>query len=477
MNKKVVTLVRPSYSSVYGVYGKVPKEREIRPPLSLMYLASSLEKEGHEVIIIDAEPELISINNLFDQIIKTNPNIVGITSTTPEFHIVEKLVKMIKKNYPKITVVVDGAHVSALPKETLEDCPEIDYIVKGEGERAIVRISNEPSQKRIIQEPLLENLDKNPEPARHLVNYEYYNYAMPGRGLIRMDVIESSRGCPFQCTFCFNRARKTRFRTPKLVVDEIERSYNKNAIKLFMFFDDTLTVSKNHIMEICDEIIKRGLNKKIVFYANTRANTTDKEMLMKMKKAGLIEISMGVETGNPEILKAIKKGTTHTQYRRIYRWMYELNLQTRGSFIVGLPYETHKTIRETINFAKSVDLMRVSCNILTPYPGTIVYEQAIRKDGLELVCKDWKEFKRWGNSVIRTKELSKKDLEFYQKRFLTEFYTQPKVLFYHFKQLLKGNLSFFYYRPVIFAMKNRIKEFFFPPSQLKIAKKGAPPFK
>lgn len=225
-----------------------------------------------------------------------------------------------------------------------------------------------------------------------------------------------------------------------------------------MFFDDTFTLKKKHAHDICDEIIKRGLNEKIVFYANTRANTTDYELLKKMKKAGISEISTGVETGNPEILKAIKKGTTHDQYRKVYRWMRELGIQTRASFIVGFPNETHATVRDTINFAKEIDLVRASCNILTPYPGTKIYEQAVQGDGLHLLCNTWKEFKRWGTAVVRTDELTKENLEYYQKRFLTEFYTQPKVLSYHIIQLLTGNFSIYYYRPVIFAIKNRIRD-------------------
>jgi anaerobic magnesium-protoporphyrin IX monomethyl ester cyclase len=458
MSKKRITLVRPAFSNVYGVYGKLPKYHEIRPPLGLLYVASSLEKAGHEVKIIDAEVLLLSPEQLYTEIVKTETDFVGFTSTTPEFHIVASICQKLKASHPDIKIIVGGAHVTALPKETIEENPAINYVVCGEGERAAVKIVEEVPEERIIRDNDIENLDELPEPARHLLNYDYYKYAMPGIGMIKMDVIESSRGCPFLCTFCFNRARKPRYRNPVLVVDEIERSYKKHRIQAMMFFDDTLTVNKKHIMDICDEIIRRGLNKHILFYANTRANTTDKEMLIRMKDAGVAEISMGVESGNPEILEQTKKGTTHEQYKRVYKWMYELNFQTRASFIVGLPYETHQTVRDTISFAKNLDLMRANCNILTPYPGTEIYEQVLEGKGIHLLCKDWKEFKRWGTSVIRTDKLTKEDLEYYQKRFITEFYTQPKVLFYHFKQIFKGNFSYFYYRPLIFAIKRRIKE-------------------
>lgn len=128
--------------------------------------------------------------------------------------------------------------------------------------------------------------------------------------------------------------------------------------------------------------------------------------------------------------------------------------------MIGCPYETHQTVMDSINFAKKLPLYRVGVNILTPYPGTVAYHSAQNGDGIHLVCKDWKDFRRWGMSVIRTDELTKEDLEYYQKKFLREFNTSPKVLFYHFKQFLKSNHSYFYFRPVIYAIKERIKYWF-----------------
>lgn len=460
MAVKKVTLVRPAYSTVYGVYGKLPKNHEIRPPLGLMYIASSLEHAGHEVCIIDAEARMLTPEQLYNEILKTEPDFVGFTSTTPEFHTVISICRMLKKSHQHIITIVGGAHVSALPQETIDENPQIDYVVCGEGEKAAIDIINDLPETKIVKCADIVNLDELPEPARHLLDYNSYQYAMPGKGLIKMDVIESSRGCPFLCSFCFNRARKPRYRQPKLVVDEIEKSIGLYKTKAFMFFDDTLTVRKKHVMNICDEIIHRKLNHNIIYYANTRANTTDEEILIKMKQAGFVELSMGVETGNPKLLKEIQKGTSLDQYISIYKLMYKLGFQTRASFIVGLPFETHETVRDTINFAKSLDLMRVSCNILTPYPGTVVYKQAIEGQGLHLICKDWKEFKRYGTSVIYTNALSKEYIQYYQKRFITEFYSQPKVIFYHIKQIFKGNLSYYYYRPLIFALRRRFLEDF-----------------
>lgn len=457
--KRHITLVRLPYANIYSVYGKLPKNREVRPPLGLMYVAAALEEAGHTVNIIDCELKLYPPEVTLKLILESNPDIVGFTATTPEIHGVESLSKMIKEAREDIKIMVGGSHVSALPRQTLDDCPYLDYIVVGEGELSAVHIANDLPDEPIIRTKNEKTVDSYPLPARHLIEYGEYKYAWPGRGMVKMDVLESIRGCPFMCTFCSVRGVKPRLRDITRVVDEIEHSVNEYGTELFMFFDDTLTVNRFHVFDLCDEIIKRGLNKKCVFYANTRANTTTPEMLDKMIEAGFTEMSMGVETGSAEMMKAIKKGTRIEQYEQVYEWMYERGLQTRASFIVGHAHETHETILESIKFAKKIKLMRCAVNILTPYPDTHSYDQAIAGDGLHLLCNDWREFKRWGTSVIRTDDLTAEDLQWYQRRFLTEFYTQPKVLWYHFKQILGGNFSHYFFRPVFFAIKNRIKDF------------------
>jgi len=457
--KRHITLVRLPYANIYSVYGKLPKNREVRPPLGLLYVAGALEEAGHCVNIIDCETELYSPEYTLQLILDSKPDIVGFTATTPEIHGVESLAKQIKDCDSTIKIMVGGSHVSALPLETLADCPSLDYIVVGEGELSAVHIANDLPTEQIIRTQNQKSVDVFPMPARHLLNYDFYKYAWPGKGMVKMDVLESIRGCPFMCTFCSVRGVKPRLRDIQRVVDEIEHSYKTYGTQLFMFFDDTLTVNRFHVFELCDEIIRRGLNKKVVFYGNTRANTTNAEMLDKMIEAGFTELSMGVETGSAAMMKAIKKGTRIEQYEQVYKLMHERKVQTRASFIVGHAYETHETVLESIQFAKKIDLMRCAVNILTPYPDTHSYDQAVAGDGLHLKCKDWREFKRWGTAVIRTDDLSSEDLQWYQRRFLTEFYTQPKVLWYHFEQLITGNASHYFFRPVFFAIKNRLIDF------------------
>lgn len=457
VKEDTVFLIRPAYSlNIYKVYGSLPRHREIRPPLGLMYIAAYIEENGFKVKILDAEKELLDNKEILKRIQELSPKYVGVTSTTPEFPNVKELFEGIKRLHPEIVTVAGGPHFSAVPESPNGDYNAIDYVVVGEGEKALLKILTGATREKIIEVVSEEPLDNLPLPARHLVNYDHYQFPMPGRGLMKMDTILTARGCPFGCLFCFNKNTRVRYREIKKCVDEIVLSHERYNTKFFMFLDDTLTVSKERIIRLCDEIISRGLHKKVAFYANARADRIDFETLKEMKAAGVAEISMGVESGNQQILNIINKGTKLEQYEQAYSWMRKLGFETRGSFILGHPYEKHRTVRDTINFAKKLRLVRASCCIMTPYPGTEVYKMALRGQGIRLLSSNWGDFTRYGKSVVRTDELTKEDLESYQKLFLMEFYTQPKVIFYHLLQLFKGNFSLYYYRPVIFAIWKKI---------------------
>src|SRR3989338_5689728 len=149
--KRVVILVRLPYQMVYQVYGKLPKNRELRPPLGLLYVAGAWEAAGHTVHIIDAEPEMLSPDEIFCRLMLYKPDVVGVTATTPEIDGAQLLCRMIKAKHKEIVTIVGGSHISALPRETMKDCPEIDYSVVGEGELSAVHVVNNLPEERIIR--------------------------------------------------------------------------------------------------------------------------------------------------------------------------------------------------------------------------------------------------------------------------------------------------------------------------------------
>jgi anaerobic magnesium-protoporphyrin IX monomethyl ester cyclase len=453
--KKKVLLLRPSYSGVYKLFGRVPQLREVRPPLGLLSIAASLRAAGHHVEVVDGEPEQLGPEQLVEQVIYREPDVLGVTSTTPEIHLAQEVLRSAKAVRPGLVTVLGGAHASALPEETLEATPGLDYVVVGEGELAMVDLVDNMPRERILRPDPIKNLDDLPLPARDLVDPGQYRYAAPGEGLVNVDAIETSRGCPFNCSFCFHLpGSPTRFKSPERVMEELEQGQRLLRSEMVVFFDDTFTLDARRVRTMLGKIIDDGLGLK--FHCFTRADTLSADTVGLMARAGFVKATIGVESGLQETLDNLKKGTQLQQYRDAFRWLHEEGVETRGSFIVGSPNETWDTVKASIEFARSLDLFRVGVNIATPYPGTLLYEQARKKDGIELLETDWRLFCRWGSSVVRTPAMEAADIEESQRFFLNEFYSSPKVLRYHLGRLLQGNLSWFYYRPVVWSLLGKL---------------------
>jgi anaerobic magnesium-protoporphyrin IX monomethyl ester cyclase len=469
-----VTLIRPAFSTeIYGTtYATIPKYREVRPPLGLAYLAGSLEKEGHKVSIVDGEPKLLTLEDTVKQVISTNPDFVGITSTTPEFYFASNILKAIKAYDPKIVTMAGGSHVSALPEYTVDRHPEIDYVVVAEGEKGILRVMDVPKERVIRSRGFQDEIDPrtNVRPARHLLNYDNYAYGDPVLGTVRSDAIEGQRSCPFKCHFCFRGVgTKVRERSYVDVVDELEDTYKRHNLNHAIFFDDTFTMRRDRTHNLCEEILKRDI--KMHYYCFTAANTLNHDLLKHMKEAGFTMITLGIESGNAQILKSVGKAAKKEAYVAAYQNMENLGIETRGSVILGHPFENHSTIHDTLNFVtEDLRLQRLGVNVLMPFPGTKTWFQAIEGDGLKFttseiggVDHDWSAYKRWGNCVIETRGLTsgggltREDLIFYHEYILNEFYTHPRVVGHSEEQKLKGNHDEYYHRPITNALKWKAK--------------------
>lgn len=465
-----VLLIRPPYSQVYELFSQTV-EKNVFPPLGLMYVASTLESAGHKVRILDAELE--NVIKIKEQVGSLDPEIVGVGATTPEFGAASYILKQIKTYKPEVTTVIGGIHASVLPDETLRENPHIDFIVRGEGERTMLELAqsleNNSSARKVKgisfrdgnvirhnpRRPVIKNLDELPYPARHLIKQSEYVFPIHGKR-VPVTAMISTRGCPYRCIFCYNSKSRTplRFRQPAKVVDEIEHVVNKYKINTIQFFDDTFTISRSRVIELCNEIIRRRLD--IEYSCLARADTLDEELVKKLKQSGAKKISIGVESGNQEILNIVDKRTTLSICKTAFKLLKRHKITARASFMLGLPYDTKKSIRETIEFAMRLDVDRAFFNICTPYPGSILYGMAVEGKGLRLLSKDWREFRRWGNAVIELDDVSREELIELQKKAMNEFYLRPKILLNHIEQYLRGNRSRFYYRPLMFAIKRSI---------------------
>lgn len=383
------------------------------PLLSLPYLAAYLEENGYKVKILDIAAlgynKKIKINEkvryglteeeIKDYINRVSPDIVGITSPSTvhaqDMHEVAKIVKSVGK---EIKVVVGGAHSSSNPEKVLKD-DNVDIIVKGEGEETLLNIVKtlekgkglddidgiifKKNGKIIINSPrkYIENLDLIPFPARHLLPMDIYfklykeqtNYLMRERATIMI----TSRGCPGDCIYCAVKTvwgRKWRGRTPKNVVDEIEELIKEYNVEEIHFLDDSISVSKTRLMEICDEIIKRKIDIKWTTPNGIAIWLLDKPLLRKMKQAGCYRLTFGLESGNKQTLNFIGKKYNYDYAKEVIKYANKLGFWTIGTFIIGFPYEDSKSINDTIDFAINSYLDFAIFYIANPLPGTKMYE-------------------------------------------------------------------------------------------------------
>ena len=391
----------------------------IKIPLGISYLAAYVESKGYEVKVIDGMSEYKKkrpISNGFYEygmtqkeianiIKKFNPGIVGIhcAYTTHEIDAM-KIAEIVKKCNKNIFVVFGGAHTSANPRSVLSN-GDVDIAVIGEGELTFYEICenffNGKSMKNIIgtaikvkneikinpRRPLIKDLDVLPMPAYHLMPmHKYFEHFHNSHWAMRSpcaDII-TSRGCPMNCVFCSVQTiwgRTWRERSAKNVVDEIEFLVKNYGVKQIRMQDDNISWSKNRLMEICNEIIRRKINIKWNTPNGIAIWTLDEEVLRLMKRSGYYMATFGIESGDKETLKFIGKPINHEFAKNIIKICQKLGIWTYSTFIIGFPYETMKSIRRTADFAKDSGVDFALFYVAQPYAGTRMYE-IYKKEGL-----------------------------------------------------------------------------------------------
>ena len=332
------------------------------PPIGLMYVAAALEKAGFPVQMLDNYLMNKSSSELKEYITKVNPQIVGITCGSATFRRCIETAKSIKEALPNCKVVVGGWHASYMP-ETLLANSEIDYVVMGEGERAIVDLvtaltnGNEPAAatipgvactrqgKNILNQPkFIENPDEIPYPARHLLPLELYDRTIEFLKAKPADVMSISRGCVFNCGFCETRklwGNICRSFSPKRVIGEIQDLQSRYGTKGIYFINDNFTLRKKETLELCSQMVENKLDLEWV--CDTRVDLVNQEMLAAMSKAGCKTIWFGVESGSPRILQRIGRNTTLRQIEDAFRLCRKNDIKVACSFMLGLPDETLQT--------------------------------------------------------------------------------------------------------------------------------------
>jgi len=381
-----------------------PLEESPLPPLSLSYLASVLIQEGIEVKILDFLVTQYHPRKLRRELEEYRPQLVGATCVTLNYPTARRMLKVCKAFDPHIFTVIGGPHVTFALEETLLQSPWIDAIVIGEGERTLVELVRAVEEDKdihqvpgiafadgdmVVKTPSqvrIENLDQLPLPARELLPMARY------RALGTPCTVITSRGCPYRCIFCSGHRMfgpKVRFRSPGLVVDEIEKIQRDFGLAKINIVDDTFTLNHHHARAVCEEMLRRNLKIKWSVFA--RVDKISEDLARLMKRAGCEWILFGVESADEGILKTIRKGITLDEVRRGVKIAAEADINVFNSFIFGLPGESWDTALKSMAFGDELYHKygaKYGFHILSPLPGTELYERA--KDyGIRILSRNW----------------------------------------------------------------------------------------
>lgn len=441
------------------------QNKEYYLPHSVLYLAAALLKNGIEVGILDlnthkpekqSNPIEFCKNIIVNRIESQRPTLIGIGCLfSGQFSSTLAYAKVIKEQFGNIPIVIGGIHPTNFPEEILSNCPDLDYIVCGEGETALVELVDALNQNdltalaqidgfayrdngNVVAHPkthYITNLDELPFPAYELVDLKNYyhdtsKWHNPRNLPINASIpILSSRSCPYRCSFCSMytvMGPKWRGRTPANIVDEIEFLYTRYNHRHFSFMDDNLTLKKSHVLGVCNEIVKRGLNIQFETPNGVATGRLDKEIMDALTEAGLVRVSLAIESGSDYIReKVMHKRLTRNKIEEIVALTKEYpQLYTRAFFLMGMPEDTRETLEETYRMIENINVNKPIVTTVVPFPRTQLFEQCHRDnlfvDNLDLGTL-WKQdlFFYTGNKrfFIKPYGMTLEELSEYRQKF------------------------------------------------------------
>ena len=432
-------------------YGSLAGAGSSLPSLGILFLAAVTRQNGYPTDLVDAAALNLDPDGLLARVTAARPDVLGLSATTFSICHAAAFAARVRDVFPDITVIIGGPHVSATPQETMERFPEFDVAVVGEGEVTIIELLKMMEREapldtvsgivlrcegKIVstgRRLFLDDLDSLPYPAWDLLEGfpERYPPAtfkvkkLPAASLV------TSRGCPNRCIFCDRSVFGSNCHafSASYVVGMIRFLTEQFGVREFSFEDDTFITFKKRLVTICQEITGLGLD--ISWTCLGRVNSIDAETLELMKKAGCWQISFGIESGSQEILTNIHKNVTLEQIERAVSLCRDAGILSKGFFIVGHPGETKQSLKQTLDFALKLPLDDISVTMLTPFPGTEIYERAAEFGEFD---SDWSRMNLL-NTVFIPHGLTREDLEQNQREMLRRFYLRPRIILGYLRRL------------------------------------------
>lgn len=431
----------------------------ISPPLSVGYLAASLKKEGFDNLsFIDGTLHQYAPHHILELIKNDIPDFISIQVYSGSQQWTKDLIELLHENNILSHTIVGGPHISALKKIAVKHI-NADYGVIGEGEEVLPKLLNliinhrdeqidnisgiiykKSNEYKVSKIPFAKVDDINSipipmwdlmEPNKYFASLRTGSATLPPKGSRIVNIL-TSRGCPYNCTFCasgITSLKKIRYRNINNIIQELEYLKNKYDIDEFWITDDNLTMNLERATDFCNLLIEKQLNLHWRAPNGLRVDRLTEELIRKMKESGCYSVGLGVETGSPSTMKKIKKNLDLPKVDEIIHMFKKNKILTCGFFIVGLPFETEEDINQTIDFALKSKFDRIQVSIFTPYPGSEEFENVFGK-----TVSDDEYLKRIDAYLHKSKmpiinqNLSNLEIHALQKKMLTKYYLKPEII-------------------------------------------------
>lgn len=344
-----------------------------RPPLGLLSLATVCLNAGHDATILDANLEQLDDEGVVHYIFHRGCDVVALTAMTPTINEALGIAGLLRAIMPEVKIIIGGVHASIFP-EDLAAKEYIDAVIVGAGEHNILRVLDElPSPKQVYRQELPLDLDRLPLPDYSLIDVLAYHPRYPHGKHREWTSVQTSRGCPYSCTFCSKAVFGNTYHamSPARVVELLSGLQRDYGIRDITFYDDLFTMDRGRTLALCDWMIPLGLT----WVCEARVNQVDLESLEAMKAAGCRMIFYGIESGSQAILDRLKKNVTLQQIKQAVRWTQAEGIGAAGYFMLGCPGETKDTINETMDFVGELHLGHAQFSVCSPLPGSALYQE------------------------------------------------------------------------------------------------------
>ncbi len=413
-------------------------------PIGVLYIATYTQaKTEHNVRVFDYEHGYEKYDDIVPLLEEFKPDIVGITGYTFVFYDTLQVCKTVKKVLPNTPIIMGGPHVEAYPEDTFVH-PEVDILVKGEGEETFIDLLNHYENGKVLEDiqgiyfrnaksavqytgerPKIKNLDEVPFPNRDLLEANpYYTVFNP---IMKEASVISSRGCPYKCNFCNTFEKRYRYRSASNVVAEMKMLQDA-GYDYIHFYEDTFNLFEKKVRDFCLEYLKQGLTIEWAFRG--RVDVMSEELADLLKRTNCRRAYYGVESGSDEILKTIGKKINIAQVERAFELTKNAGIEILGYFMIGFPDETPAMIEHTIRTAIKLDPTYMQVLITTPLPGTVLYKNAVDEGAIP--GDYFKEYVRSPTPVFKmyswNRFLDEEQLVTYSKKFYRKFYFRPSYL-------------------------------------------------